>query len=84
MRSLSSWLLALVLVHELVAVALLEVLQALLFGGNFGGGGAYTSGVHSSTSPGCWLWAGSRGVATPAGPFPFLRSRLIISNTVCI
>ncbi len=39
-----------------------------LLEGNFGSGLSYTYGVHSE-SP--FLWAGSRGAPTPAGPFTY-------------
>src|SRR3712207_5877601 len=54
----------LLVVHQLVPVALLELRQLLLFGG-WVRGCARLSLVHSG-SP--YLWAGAGGAGTPAGP----------------
>jgi hypothetical protein len=55
---------------DLTATLLIELKGTLgassSVGSNFWGGGAYTDGVHSDVLS---LWAGSRGVAAPAGPF---------------
>jgi hypothetical protein len=64
-------LLTILVVHELVGEALLELRQLLcgrfvLLCREWIAGWRYPCGVHSPSS---FLWAGLRGVQPPAGPF---------------
>jgi hypothetical protein len=46
----------------------------------FAGVGRYTGGVHSGSLRRLWLWAGSRGVATPAGPSFYISRSVSVTG----